>query len=102
VSNIVEFGLDLDPARADARLLPQPQSVNQSGQSFLTLTWQPRDPGNAAFCEITAQQSTDPAAWTNLPASAIVSGPPNTRTASVPMAAGQRGWMRLKVRQTGP
>lgn len=102
VRNIVEFGLDLDPARADSHLLPQPRIMAQSGQKYLTLTWQPRDPSNAALCEITPQQSSDLLTWTDVPAGAIASGSQNSRTASAPIVSNQHGWLRLKVRQTGP
>ncbi len=101
VPNIVEFGLDLDPSRADVHLLPQPRLVVQGTQHFLTLTWQPRDPSNTTRCEITPQQSGNLLAWTNVPAASIVSGSPNTRTVSVPVMPGQRVWLRLQVRQLG-
>lgn len=100
--NIVEFGVDLDPMRADANLLPQPRVITQTGQPFLTLTWQPRDPSNTARCEITPQQSTDLLTWTNVPAASIASGSPNLRTASVPAGLQRSTWLRLKIRQTAP
>ena len=99
--NIVEFGLDLDPSRQDANLMPQPRLVRQSGQQFLTLTWQPRDPSNTTRCEITPQQSGNLLTWTNVPGASVVSGSPNTRTVSVPVTPGQRVWLRLQVRQLG-
>ena len=100
--NIVEYGLDLEPLRADAQLLPQPRLVAQGAQQFLTLTWQPRDPTNSALCEITPQQSANLLTWTNVPAAAITSGSPNTKTASVPVVPGQRLWLRFSVRQIAP
>jgi len=102
IANIVEFGVDLDPARVDSPLLPQPRITNQSGQNFLSLTWQPRDPTNTAYCEIMPQQSVDLSTWTDIAGSSIVSGSANTRTVSMPVASSQRGWLRLRVRQTGP
>lgn len=102
ITNIVEFGLDLDPARPDSHLLPQPRLVSQDGREFVTLTWQPRDPTNATWCEITPQQSGDLITWTDVPAASIVSSSPNVKTASVPAASGQPVWLRLKVRQVGP
>ena len=101
VPNIVEFGLDLDPSRGDARLLPQPRLVTQGAQQFLSLTWQPRDPSNTTRCEITPQQSDNLLTWTNVPAALIVSGSPNTRTVRLPVTPGQRIWLRLQVRQLG-
>ena len=99
--NIVEFGLDLDPSRQDAHLLPQPRLVTQGAQQSLTLTWQPRDLTNATRCEITPQQSGDLVTWTNVPVASIGSGAADTRTVSVTVTPGQRLWLRLKVRQLG-
>lgn len=97
VPNIAEFGLDLDPMHVDSHLQPQPRITAQA----LSLTWQPRDPTNTTRCEITAQQSIDLTAWTDVPAAGITTGSPNTKTASVP-AGSEPVWLRLKVRQLAP
>ncbi|HEX2749083.1 MAG TPA: hypothetical protein VHM91_13845, partial [Verrucomicrobiales bacterium] len=101
VPNIVEYGLDLDPIRVDSNLLPKPVIITQSGQSYLTLTWQPRDPANTAHCEITPQQSSDLLTWTDVPAASVTSASLNVRTVSVPFDAAHPVWLRLKVRQIG-
>lgn len=102
VVNLVEFALDLDPVRQDAALLPQARRVDAGGQPVLTLSWQPRDLTNAAYCEITPQHSSALLSWTDIPAASVVSSSPNVRTVSVPAPAGQLVWLRLKVRQTAP
>ncbi len=102
IPNIVEFGLDLDPSRPDANLMPRPRLIDTGGQLSAALMWQPRDTTNTKRCEITAQYSTDLVTWVDVPASGVVSGSPNTRTASVPLTPGQSVWMRLKARQLAP
>ena len=101
LANIVEYGLDLDPVRSDAHLMPQARPVLVGGLPHLSLSWQPRDPTNLTYCEITPQQSVDLNTWTDIPAASVVSSSPNVKTVTVPAPAGQRVWLRLKIRQTG-
>lgn len=93
IPNIMEYALDLDPARSDHRHLPRPVV---SGKNLI-LTWQPRDP-SGTHSILTVQESADLQNWTNVPTDSISNLEFNTLRISRSLNAGQPLWLRFQAR----
>ncbi|MBP7950336.1 MAG: hypothetical protein KA004_11815 [Verrucomicrobiales bacterium] len=102
VANLIEYALDLDPAKSDAEKLPQAQWSVAGGQTWLTLTWKLR----AQLCPavtITAQQSGNLTAWQNVAAGNLLQNPDGSISARLLRQPGDPPvFLRLKASLVQP
>ena len=95
LDNLTEFALAGNAAfPASIPVLPT-GAFDETGPA-MTLHWTPRFESNI-FCTITCQQSSDCAAWTDVPAGMITTNPDGSHTARVPAAGLPRIFLRLEI-----
>ncbi|MES2707996.1 MAG: SGNH/GDSL hydrolase family protein [Verrucomicrobiota bacterium] len=98
--NITEYALaGFSPSAADTTAMTSAVLDTTGPVPVVRATWTPRFADNAA-CAITCQASIDLSTWVDVREAEIVTGPTGQRSAQVPVAAGAKAFLRLKITAT--
>jgi|GEM_PF-1365657 NPCBM/NEW2 domain. len=109
--NLLEYAFDTDPRTADTgHAFPRIDTLLANGQTYLTLTF-PRRAAVDAGVSYLVEESPDLASWTALELAPRLVGPPSdlgnglelvTVRGDIPLGAGTRAFLRLRVTATSP
>lgn len=101
VKNMLEYALDFDPSKSDAKNLPQPALIQLSGQSYLEITYRARTQ-ECLLVALKPQQSSNLQNWNDVSASHITQNPNGTTSVRVPLPVGLPLFLRLKAELLPP